>query len=343
LPRRRRRRAGCLGLVGVLLVGLLAGALAIRVGCARPPELPAAPPGDAAAGTGGRPEVSTYLTFPEWYIVYAAREEAAWLREGRPSAFPYLGAIGQFWCGYAAVYDVTSRRYGFSVENHLMLAVIGTSFTAENAAKALYEGSVGRASEITGGWSTDEDRFAAGLALEYAAFMDETPWYAFPFGERLGALWQMPAGGTMRSWERRLALSAQLAVKAAYGWAIGQAVQAMYGPERLTTAVTVQPAAGGEQLLTLPRYAAFQPPLLALLRGGADVRAIEGNREILLTLLAPAAWRYDLPEGTAILEHPLLVDRARKRVAASVPVAGLRRFVAAVDERRIEIEHVYDY
>lgn len=345
---RRRRRLGCLGLVGLLVIGLAAGGLAIRVGCPRPPELPS-PVGTVEPGTppeNVRREESTYLTFPEWYIVYAARDEAAWLRRSPPSGFPYLRAVGQFWCGYSAVVDVTSTRYGFNSDNHLMLVLIGTSFTAEYAIRGLYEGTVGRATEALGGWDTDVDRFAAELAAEYAAFMDQTPWYDFPFGDRLGALWALPgAGGSpLRRWERRLSLSAQLAVKAGYGRAIGAAAGVVYSTENPTTVVLIERGASAPPgLVVLPRYAAFQPALLKLLRGGADPRAIAGNHELLLTLLAPASWRYGLAQGIVLFEQPLLVDPARKRLGVSVPVRGLRPIVAELERPGVEIEHVYDY
>ena len=40
-----------------------------------------------------RAEAFTFLTVPEWYIVYSTDEYAAFVRRQPPSAFPYLGAI----------------------------------------------------------------------------------------------------------------------------------------------------------------------------------------------------------------------------------------------------------
>ena len=39
-----------------------------------------------------RPEESTYLTYPEWAIVYAAREYAGFVKDHRRAAFP-IGPI----------------------------------------------------------------------------------------------------------------------------------------------------------------------------------------------------------------------------------------------------------
>src|SRR5918997_373623 len=91
-----------------------------------------------------RREDQTFLTLPEWYIVYSADEYAAFLAQDQPSAFPYFRAVAQFWQAYYDVCTVTRDRYPFNSGTHLMLAVIGTSFTAENVFKGIYENSVGR-------------------------------------------------------------------------------------------------------------------------------------------------------------------------------------------------------
>ncbi len=43
-----------------------------------------------------RAEAFTFLTVPEWYIVYSTDEYAEFIRRQPPSAFPYLGAIAQY-------------------------------------------------------------------------------------------------------------------------------------------------------------------------------------------------------------------------------------------------------
>ena len=50
-----------------------------------------------------RPESKTYLTLPEWYIVYSTDEYAAFLQENRSGEFPYFKAVGQYWQSYVDV------------------------------------------------------------------------------------------------------------------------------------------------------------------------------------------------------------------------------------------------
>lgn len=118
---------------------------------------------------------------------------------------------------------VTKREFPFNAGAHVMLAVIGTSFTVENGLKGLYETTIGRLSEWTGTTNTPEDAFAQRVALEYGRFMHTVPWYEFPFAARLKTLWkETPTRGPhfVRKWERRFALTAEYGAKAAYGWVI---------------------------------------------------------------------------------------------------------------------------
>ena len=68
-----------------------------------------------------------------------------------------------------------------------------------------YERSVGALSEwTTGGKKTAEDAFNAALLKDYAAFLYQTPWYQFPFGEKLKSFWrETPFVTSIRSIERR--------------------------------------------------------------------------------------------------------------------------------------------
>ena len=82
---------------------------------------------------------TTYLTVPEWYVVYSTEEYASFLREHPPSRFPYLGASRQYWEYYGAMCEATRGVHPVDPGVHLMLGVIGVSFTAENTVKAVWE------------------------------------------------------------------------------------------------------------------------------------------------------------------------------------------------------------
>src|SRR5262249_37336491 len=154
----------------------------------------------------------TYLTLPEWLIVYDTEEYAAFISRARPSGFPYLRSIVDFWRDYSRVCAVSCSAFPFDVGDHVMIVVIGSSFAVENILKGLYENVVGRAFELVSGHDTEEDAFAARVAAEYGHFMHTVPWYEFPFGRKLVALWrETPLWGRhpLRKWERRIALSSE--------------------------------------------------------------------------------------------------------------------------------------
>jgi hypothetical protein len=316
-----------------------------------------------AAGLGGyrRPEVATFLTFPEWYIVFNTEEYAQFLGARNPSAFPYFGSIRQYWRYYGGACDATQGVYPFSGGNHLMLAVIGTSFTAEYLLKGLYENTVGRVAEWIGGRQTAEDAFAHRTAVEYGRFMHSTPWYAFPFFSRLRGLWNEPATGPgmVRKWERRLALSGEYAVKGVYGWLIGLASGAAYAPEDLRVHAWIDNAGpevftGGDikrvkQLgprafvVTIPRYGAFTEQAQKLIASGVRFMDIAGNDEIFVTALVPAGFAAADAGGQLLLDDRTLTDPTVRRIGVKVPVTALHETVRRLQERGARIEHIYDY
>ncbi len=118
-----------------------------------------------------RPPDQTYLTFPEWYIVYSSEEYANTLKHYKPSEFPYLGASKQFWNGYSEVKDLT-KAYPYNSDYHTMIKVIGTSMSLEYLLKGLYENSIGRFTEWTRTHGpTSEDKFAYQVAEDYVSFI----------------------------------------------------------------------------------------------------------------------------------------------------------------------------
>ncbi len=348
-----------------LVIVILAPLLFIGTQCvgggATPParEIPAAVAGIAGYARSG---ASTYLTLPEWYIVYSTEEYAAVIDGGAPSRFPYFGAIRQFWSTYRSMCAVTRNRFPFDAGVHLMLGVIGASFSAENAVKGGYEKTLGRVTEWIAGHDTAEDVFAARTAREYGRFMHTVPWYEFPFGARLDTLWnETPMWGPhpIRKWERRLVLSAEYGVKAVYGAVIRKATQGVYGAEDLEIHAWLEQAparaladarvkkvkdlGGGAWIVRLPRYEAFTELVPALVRQGVRFRDIAGNDELFLTVRERRELAYDLGAGRVVLSEPILTEPGVQRLGVVAPVAALHVILPGLLARGATIEHLYDY
>ena len=309
-----------------------------------------------------REESPTFLTLPEWYIVYSTEEYAEFIETRPPSRFPYFDAIRQYWSYYGDVCRVTKSRYRFDRGVHLMLGVIGASFSAENAVKGAYERTIGRFTEWLAGHHTAEDAFARRTAREYGAFMHTVPWYQFPFGAKLKALWRetpLLGGGLVRKWERRLALTAEYGVKGTYAWVIRWSTGAVYGAEELVIQAWVENASdrifddpdvrrvrtidSRSYLIMLPRYEAFTQTVETLVKAGVRFRDIAGNETIVLTAIAPRAWDYRLESGEVVLSAPILTNPAFKRIAVQVPVPALHVVLPGLVSRGVILEHLYDY
>jgi hypothetical protein len=303
------------------------------------------------------------LTIPEWYIVYSADEYAQFVGESRrPSGFPFFRSIGQFWRVYAAVLGATWHQEPFNWGYHTMIGVIGLSYTAEYAVRGLYEGTLGRLMEFVDD-DTDEDRFARRVAGEYATFIHATPWYEFPFWQKMHELWSVRplAGGVVvRKWERRLWLSADLAFKTGWAWVIRKGTGAAYDPEQeemlvwadefpdralkgLSHVRLLDAPDPGSRLLAVPRYEPFTATVAELSRRDVRFLEIAGNREIALTLIAPRDWDALGDGARPVHEWSILTAPAKKRVAATVAVDRLHELVPAVEADGVTIDHLYDY
>ena|ERR1022692_1758503 len=108
---------------------------AVRVQFQPTPEASRQRPESAGIPGYFRTEDDTFLTYPEWFIVWSYQEKADFQQKHLPASFPYFGSIAQYWRGYCCANRVVRGRYPFNVGDHLMLAVIGTSFSVEYGLK----------------------------------------------------------------------------------------------------------------------------------------------------------------------------------------------------------------
>jgi hypothetical protein len=289
-------------------------------------------------------ESATFLTLPEWYIVYNAEEYATFTTSNSPTGFPYGRSITQYWRYYGAACAATKGRYPFSGGNHMMLAVIGSSFSIEYALKGLYENTAGRLSEMIRGHATPEDALAHATAVEYGAFMHTVPWYEFPFASKLSTLWRstpMRGPNVLRKWERRVALTAEYGVKSIYAWLIGLGTHAAYDAVQPTIEAEVVRADGSAATLTLPRYEAFTAAAVKLIHDGVRFRDIGGHDEILITAIASRGFATGGLQ--VILTEPSVIDPTQVRIGIRTSVATLHNVVSAVENGGGKVEHLYDY
>ncbi len=354
--RRRWRLAIAAG--ATLFAIALAPVAAIEGGCR------ASLPGGAQGGYRSllsaaerRPEARTWLTYPEWHIVYEADAYARHLASGgRPSGFAYGEHIAGFWRSYCTLNRV-SRAAPAAGDAKVMIYTIGISYTVELAVKAAYERTIGRFFEWASGWRSADDRHAAEVQTRYGAFMHETPWYRFPFGSSLADAWRTTERHAVaRHWERRVAATAEYGVKAGYARLIGAATGAALGADAtsLRFVARATPAAirsvdarlapvrtlpGGLVVVKAPRYQQFTDLVAKLVASGIPLVEIAGNDDLLATVL--------LPGSTTLGDRAPLFEVAAgdgtRRLGLAVKVAELGAVTRAVARAGGSVEHVYDY
>ncbi|MER9838004.1 hypothetical protein NKJ28_23945 [Mesorhizobium sp. M0145] len=308
-----------------------------------------------------RPEESTFLTYPEWAIVYAAREYAGFVDKNQPSGFPYLSYIGRFWQDYAMVTRASSA-YKFNLDNHQMLVIIGTSHTIEHAIQWAYENTVGRITEATAGKRTTVDIYQAKVAADYAGFLDQVPWYQFPYAEkRAGLLAVQPApdDSAVRTGERKLAFGLADTIKQGYADLIKSALAATTDPALLDIHVWAKGPVGevtrnepdtllerdlgadGTVFVTR-RYQVFTDMIPRLIDKGVSFVEIGGNDEIMVTMLSND--EINVPEGARTLfSYPLPAEPSTRRTGLTVAVRKLHIVLPALMTAGARLEHVYDY
>jgi hypothetical protein len=348
-----------------IAAGLLVGAVVlvpiayIEESCRAPlAGYRATPAGQALLPSNARrPEARTFLTYPEWHIVYEAEAYGRHLAAGRPpSAFPFAMHIGQFWSSYCTVNRLTAGGDAAG-DAKVTIYTIGISYTVELAVKAAYEWTIGRLFEWASGWHSADDRHAAHVQQRYGAFMHETPWYRFAFGEALSEEWQTSElAFHARHWERRFALSAEYGVKALYAKAVDSATGATIGRDELTLRFVAHatPAVlraidnrlkpigtlpGGLTVVEAPRYQQFNDLLAKLAAQRVPLVEIAGNHTIFMTLLVRDTTQVGRP---VLIAMP--VDRPGwKRIGIAVPVTQLTDAIRQAAARGGTVEHVYDY
>jgi hypothetical protein len=362
--RRLRRIAAFVGTVIVVFAAICAWQIAyVQYGCA---------PGDTLASGAGfgiddpkyaRAEGDSFLTYPEWYIVYAYSDLAGVTRASSESSFDYFRSIKGFWSSLCEARRASSSGRPATQDQMVTDYIIGSSFMAEMAVQGLYERTIGALTVAWRGSSrTKEDEFNQALLDDYAKFLEQTPWYSYPFADKLSALWKVPFELSLRSLERRFSLSLQYGFKSVYAKAIGAlaglspadleigsvvivpSAKALPEDSRIRAVREVRSKDGRQGILVItPRYQVFTDIIREIGARGLSFAKIAGNTRILTTVLVPPG---DLPRidgAKPIFEIDVQSMPGWRRVGYDTQVTAVAALPAEVEARGARFEHAYDY
>jgi hypothetical protein len=235
---------------------------------------------------------------------------------------------------------------------------------AEMAVQGLYERTIGA---LTAAWRgasrTREDDFNLAMLDDYAKFLEQTPWYRYPFSDKLKGLWRdVPFEPSLRSVERLFSLSLQYGVKSIYAKAIGwlaglspacleigsvvlaPSAQALPEDSRIHPVREVLAADGRQGVLMItPRYREFTGIIREIGAKGLSFAEIASNTRILTTVLVPPG---DLPPASGakpIFQTDVQSMPGWRRVGYDTQVSAVAALPAAVEARGARFEHAYDY
>ncbi|MCZ8374090.1 MAG: hypothetical protein O9342_01830 [Beijerinckiaceae bacterium] len=354
-----RRLFRLLRMVGIAFAVLVAAAavpvLYVETQCFGPPEPAVAAREPILPPEHRRALVDTFLTYPEWSIVHAYEDLAVVSRRDGEGAFAYRAAIAGYWGNLCALARTASARGEVSGEIKAMLYIIGVSVSAELGLKGLYETTLGALFRPSAPPFPAEDQLAWEMGDAYAAFLQQTPWYAFPFGEYLGKLWALPFGSVApaRALERRLALSLEWGGKAVYAKAMAAAAglapasltirSVLSGIEPMPEATIIDKRPDGSVIVETPRYRAFTAFLLHQMGKGHRVLEIAGQTEILVTVLVPPSWQAPPGLPPALVAVPVQARPGWQRLGYFVRLDALPALNAALARAGGQFEHAYDY
>lgn len=307
-----------------------------------------------------RPGDQTFLTFPEWYLVFSPEEQAAYFKNHTATTFPYMNHTSQIWHSYKVVNDQIKDNFEYNGGYHFMIWVIGSSASIEYSIKAWYETLVGRLTD-TGTNETDEDKFYAKFTQDYTDFIKDRPWYEFDFKSRFFGLWNNTSffgDHFLRKLERKYIYTSELFVKWGYGKLIGMGTKTVYEEALPTTVVlldsldhdsevilkVLERRLDGSALVSLPRYDKFNMSACILAMEGYSFREIAGNNSaILLTIIVPTDKKITYENSQVVFTQPLATETGYKRVALTTRVTDLHKLLRQLQANAIPIEHIFDF
>ena len=278
-------------------------------------------------------------------------------------------AVGQYWGTYDAACDATRGRYPFEIGYHVMLGVIGV----EPHRRVRDQGASTRtrsAGSPSGCRRPTRPRTSSppASAAEYGTFMHTDAVVPVPVRgaarRAVGATCRGGGRSVVRKWERRVALTLELGVKAVYGWRDGHGLAGglrRRGPDDLRadpgastpTALADgrRPAgavagSGADRARCRATRRSRRRARRWSIRGPALQRHRRQRRRLVTALRAPKPARG--AAGRAARARAAAADPdARPGATASpccVPLRALhRRPRARCAGAAIAVEHLYDY
>lgn len=309
-------------------------------------------------------EEQTYLTLPEWYLVFNPQEYVDYLYSNRnPSDFPFIQSIDEYWKMYDRVTYLVKDHYPENSEYITMLKVIGVSTTIEYLLKGGYEKTIGQVTRwMANGNDTAEDDLIKKAQQSYVQFIYDEPWYNFSFTPWVKKIWsETPFFGKnfIRKLERKSFFTLEFLTKGIYSVLIKMGAESSYAPPMKELYVWVK-AANEKSLmvdnritifkkypennfiLKIPRWKGFSEIIPKLAQENVEFVEIAGNDDIALSVVtnkkAPSFDKEDI-----LFESSVFSEQDKVRLVLNSNVGDLTALIRRISNNNAFLEHIYDY
>jgi FAD/FMN-containing dehydrogenase len=310
-----------------------------------------------------RAEEQTFLTVPEWYLVFNPQEYADFLESGNnPSDFPFMASIDEYWTQYDRVRAIAANYYPENEQYLTVLRVIGISTTLEYAYKGLYENTLGRATRwLANGEDTPEDKIIQQAQRAYSKLIFDKAWYEFEFWPWVEKIWREPefwGANFPRKLERKISFSLEYGFKTLYAKLIEYGAKSTYeqsngliylsvsaaaNPAEISEDISVLAREGDDYLISVPRWGRFSELLPMLARAGVRFNDISGNRRIVVAFVIDADQAFESTHAEQLFTSRIVSRPELKRIVSAVEVSALSELIAEAEAGQYRIEHIYDY
>jgi hypothetical protein len=309
-----------------------------------------------------RDEAQSFLTVPEWYLVFNPKEYADFLEAGNnPSAFPFYASIDEYWTLYDRSMKLVSDAYPENEEYNTMLNVIGVSITMEYTVKMLYENTVGRVfSWFSNGTLSDEEKVITEAQRAYSELIYDKAWYEFEFMPWVKKVWSVSNSAEsnwFRKTERTLFFTLEFTFKAGYAKLIEWGAKASYEEPVtdiyliISTTDSLQTSPhlkiieekGDKKIIGIKRWGAFTKTILEIADKEINILEIGGNDEILVSVLMDKNQKTKFTSDELLYESNVVSQPDLKRNVYVLPVSRLLSFVKEAKQEGITVEHIFDY
>jgi FAD/FMN-containing dehydrogenase len=310
----------------------------------------------------------TFLTLPEWYMVYSYTDLADFLKKGQSQKdFDFISSIKNFWeYSYIAKNESKSLPYNFGY--NAMVYTIGSSFTIEYGIKYIYENTVGSFTDFINGHNTEADKFIAQSWDNFAKLTYTNPWYEYHYFQDIKNIWAQTSffeRGFIRSIERKISFTISYFVKAIYAKILGSFSHLTFGIEENKTLSIVkvldksilentdkvkilEDLGENVYLIETERYKAFSDKFLELVEKGVIFIEIMNHDTVALSYISEnetEPFIYD--ENVEVLYKNKLSgniqNESKSRVILKVKVAKLNEVINILKNKNDKFEMIYDY